>query len=155
MTCKYRCLLYLTSYISVCSHVWVISKLGQLSTCFNWTPTRIMCLSHQKELNISITYLFQWFMVLLKSHSVCEEVFVIVLLMNTSILLLVHATSYYIVWHLVVDSWQNTATATLVSALVLSRIDYCNSLLFGSTRDVTSHLQHIPNYAAKVISHIP
>ena len=35
----------------------------------------------------------------------------------------------------------STATATLVSAFVLSRIDYCNSLLFGSTHDVTSHLQ--------------
>ena len=45
----------------------------------------------------------------------------------------------------------NTATATLVSAFVLSRIDYCNSLLFGSTNDVTSHLQRIQNYAARVI----
>ena len=35
----------------------------------------------------------------------------------------------------------STATATLVSAFVLSRIDYCDSLLFGSTHDVTSHLQ--------------
>ena len=42
----------------------------------------------------------------------------------------------------------STATATLVSAFVLSRIDYCNSLLFGSTNDVTSHLQRIQNYAA-------
>ena len=58
----------------------------------------------------------------------------------------------------------STATATLVSAFVLSRIDYCNchtciclclsridycnSLLFGSTHDVTSHLQRIQNYAA-------
>ena len=33
----------------------------------------------------------------------------------------------------------STATATLVSAFVLSTIDYCNSLLFGSTNDVTSH----------------
>ena len=29
----------------------------------------------------------------------------------------------------------STATATLVSAFVLSSIDYCNSLLFGSTHD--------------------
>ena len=34
----------------------------------------------------------------------------------------------------------STATITLVSAFVLSRMDYCKSLLFGSTHDVTSHL---------------
>ena len=49
----------------------------------------------------------------------------------------------------------STATATLVSAFVLSRIDYCNSLLFGSTHDVTSHLQRILNYAARVILRLP
>ena len=49
----------------------------------------------------------------------------------------------------------STATATLVSAFVLSRIDYCNSLLFGSTHDVTSHLQRIQNYAARVILFLP
>ena len=49
----------------------------------------------------------------------------------------------------------NTATATLVSAFALSRIDYCNSLLFGSTHDVTSHLQRIKNYAARVILSLP
>ena len=42
----------------------------------------------------------------------------------------------------------STATATLLFAFVLSRIDYCNSLLFGSAHDVTSHLQRIQNYAA-------
>ena len=49
----------------------------------------------------------------------------------------------------------STATATLVSAFVLSRIDYCNTLLFGSTHDVTSHLQRILNYAARVILRLP
>ena len=49
----------------------------------------------------------------------------------------------------------NTAIATLVSAFVLSRIDYCNSLLFGSTHDVTSHLQRIQNNAARVILRLP
>ena len=41
-----------------------------------------------------------------------------------------------------------TATATLVSAFVLSRIDCCSSLLYGSTHDVTSHFQRIQNYSA-------
>ena len=50
---------------------------------------------------------------------------------------------------------KSTATATLVSAFVLSRIDYCNSLLFGSTHDMRSHLQQIQNYAARVILCLP
>ena len=49
----------------------------------------------------------------------------------------------------------STATATLVTAFVLSSIDYCNSLLFDSTHDVTSHLQRIQNYAARVILRLP
>ena len=49
----------------------------------------------------------------------------------------------------------SSATATLVSAFVLSRIDYCNSLLFGSTHDVKSHLHRIQNYAARVILCLP
>ena len=49
----------------------------------------------------------------------------------------------------------STATATLVSAFDLSRIDYCNSLLFGSTHDVTSHLLRKQNYAARVILRLP
>ena len=52
-------------------------------------------------------------------------------------------------------SLTSTATATLVSAFVLSRIDYCSSLLFGSTHDVTSHLQRIQNYAARGILRLP
>ena len=48
----------------------------------------------------------------------------------------------------------STVTATLVSAFVLSRIDYCNSLLFGSTNEVTFHLQRIQNYA-RVILFLP
>ena len=49
----------------------------------------------------------------------------------------------------------STATATLVSAFALSRIDYCSSLLFGSTHDVTSNLQRIQSHAARVILHFP
>ena len=47
------------------------------------------------------------------------------------------------------------ATATHVSALVLSRIDYCNSLLFGFTCDVISHLLRKQNYSARAILRIP
>ena len=43
----------------------------------------------------------------------------------------------------------------LISTFVLSRIDYCNSLLFGSTHEVTSHLQRIQIYAARVILRLP
>ena len=49
----------------------------------------------------------------------------------------------------------STATATLVSAFVLSRIDYCISMLLGSTHDVTSHLQRIQNNAARIILRLP
>ena len=49
----------------------------------------------------------------------------------------------------------STATATLVSAFALSRIEYCSSLLLGSTHDVTSHLERIQNYAARVILRLP
>ena len=49
----------------------------------------------------------------------------------------------------------STTTATLVSAFAFSRIDYCNSQLFGSTHDVTSHLQWIQNYAARIILRLP
>ena len=50
---------------------------------------------------------------------------------------------------------KSTATVTLVYAFALSRIDYSNSLLFGSTHDVTSHLQRIQNYSTKIILHLP
>ena len=49
----------------------------------------------------------------------------------------------------------STATFTLASAFVLSIIYYCNSLLFGSTHDVTSHLHRIQNHAARVILRLP
>ena len=49
----------------------------------------------------------------------------------------------------------STATATLVSAFVSSRIDYCNSLLYCFAHDVTSKLQRIQNYAARLILRLP
>ena len=45
----------------------------------------------------------------------------------------------------------NTAPVTLVLAIDLSKIDYCNSPLFRSTHDGTYHLQRVINYEARVI----
>ena len=45
----------------------------------------------------------------------------------------------------------SAATATLVLALIWSIIEYCNSLLLGSTHDVTPHLQRMQNNAARAI----
>ena len=44
---------------------------------------------------------------------------------------------------------------TLTPAHTQCLFYYCNSLLFGSTHDVTSHLQRIQNYAARVILRLP
>ena len=65
-------------------------------------------------------------------------------------------TCYFELYHLasICRFLTSTATVTLVTAFVLSRIDNCKSLLFGSTHDVTSHLQRIQNYAAQVILHL-
>ena len=62
-------------------------------------------------------------------------------------------TCYFKLNHLVsIHRFQtNAATTTLVSAFALSRIDYWNSLPFGSTHDVTSHLQVKHNYPPQVI----
>ena len=49
----------------------------------------------------------------------------------------------------------STATATHVYTVAMSRIDYCSSLLFGSTHDVIFHLQRIQNYVARVIFRLP
>ena len=63
MTYNCRCLLpqieYL-SYFTLCSHVYVMSKLWQLRTCLNLMTTRQnSCLSPLNELSISIASLLQ------------------------------------------------------------------------------------------------
>ena len=47
------------------------------------------------------------------------------------------------------------ATKTLVCALVLSRLDYCNSLLAGCPKYLLNKLQKIQNYAARLIFRSP
>ena len=131
-----------------------MSKLGQLRTCLNLIITRQnSCLSPLKELSISITYLLQSLLEMLK-FPVKNLGFTLDchLTMNAHVTNI--ARTYYFELHHLASIRRfltSTATATLVSAFVLSRIDYCNSLLFGSTHDVTSHLQRIQNYAARVI----
>ena len=47
------------------------------------------------------------------------------------------------------------ATLTLVSAFILSRLDYCNSLLIGSSDDLLDRLQRVQNSAARLILRLP
>ena len=56
-------------------------------------------------------------------------------------------TCYFVLPHLVsvCRFLTNTATASW-KVFVLSRIDYCNSLLFSCTPDLTSHLYLIQNF---------
>jgi hypothetical protein len=44
-----------------------------------------------------------------------------------------------------------TATKTLVCAFVLSRLDYCNSLLSGSPKHIIDKLQKVQNSAARLV----
>ena len=71
--------------------------------------------------------------------------------MHMSSILLGNATLNCVVWHLSIRRFlTSTATATLVSAFVLSRIDYCNSLLFGSTHENIGRLARISVWDTEV-----
>ena len=69
--------------------------------------------------------------------------------MHKNIRIYIHIDAYIYIF------LTSTVAATLASAFGMSRIYYCNSLLFGSTHDVTSHLQRNQNYAARVILRLP
>ena len=47
------------------------------------------------------------------------------------------------------------ATITLISAFVLSRLDYCNSLLSGCPQSLINQLQRVQNNAARLILKLP
>ena len=133
-----------------------------MRTCLNLMTTRLnSCLSPLKELGISITYLTSITNGNAEIHfkqSVRNLCFTLDchLTINAHVSNIVR-TCYFELCRLasIRRFLTSTVTATLVSAFVLSRIDYCNSLLFGSTHDVTSHLQRIQNYAARVILRLP
>ena len=46
------------------------------------------------------------------------------------------------------------AAKTVVQALILSKLDYCNSLLVGTPECHLSHLQHIQNMACRVVCNL-
>ena len=50
------------------------------------------------------------------------------------------------------DSLTDEATIELVHAFVSSRIDYCNSLLYGIPEYAIKKLQRVPNLAARVVT---
>ena len=47
------------------------------------------------------------------------------------------------------------ATVTLVRSLILSRLDYCNALLIGSSTKLISKLQRVQNTAARIVAMSP
>jgi hypothetical protein len=47
------------------------------------------------------------------------------------------------------------STRTLINSLVTSKINYCNSLLYGSPKYVLNKLQNVQNTAARVITRTP
>ena len=136
-----------------------MSKLGQLLTCL-MTTIQNSCLSPLKELSISITYLLQSLSAMLKfpSNSLKNLDFTLdcLLTMNAHVSNIAQSCYFELCRLASIRRFlTSTATATLVYNFVLSRIDYCNSLLLGSTHDVTCHLQRIQNYAAQVFLRLP
>ncbi|XP_046576127.1 uncharacterized protein LOC124284111 [Haliotis rubra] len=53
--------------------------------------------------------------------------------------------------HLLIED----STAALVRSLILSRIDYCNSLLLHISQDLINRLQRIQNNAARIVTKTP
>ena len=47
------------------------------------------------------------------------------------------------------------AAQLLVHALITSKLDYCNSLLYGLPKHVTKQLQRVQNAAARIVSLSP
>ena len=164
MTYNYRCLLPLMKYMSyftLCSHVSVMSKLGLLRTCLcTYDKAEFMLVTskrtkHLHTLPSSITIGNAEFPIK-QSVKYLGYTLDCHLTMNAHVSNIV-LTCYIELRHLasIRRFLTSAATATVVSAFVLSRIDYCNSLLFGSAYDVTSHLQRIQNYAARVLLRLP
>ena len=47
------------------------------------------------------------------------------------------------------------STKTLIQAYVSSKLDYCNSLLYGAPSYLLNRMQKVQNYAARVVNLVP
>ena len=119
------------------------------------------CLSPQRELSITITYLLQSLVAMLLIP-LKQSVKKLDLTLGCHLTTNAHASNIARTCYLELRRFDSirkfltsTATATLVYAFVLSRIAYCNSLLFGSTHDVTFHMQGTQKFAARTIVRPP
>ena len=151
------------SYFTLCSHSLVMSKLGQLGTCLHLMKTRqSSCLSitrtRTRILHNLLTSVAIGNAQIPFKQSVKNLGFTLSCCLSMNAHVCNIARKCYSELRRLASIrgfLTSTATSTLVSAFVLSRIDYCNSLLFDSTHDVTSHLQRMQNYAARVILRLP
>ena len=163
MTYKYRCLLLLMEYLShftLYSHVWVKAWATANMQKLNDNKTELMLVTskrtkHLHDLPTSIT-IGNAQVPLKQSVKIMGFTLDCHLTMNAHVTNIAR-TCYFELRRMasIRRFLTSTATATFVFAFVLSRIDYCNTLLFGSTHDVTSHLQRMQNYAARVILCLP
>jgi len=63
-------------------------------------------------------------------------------------------SAFYQIWNIgsIRRYLDQQATATLIHALVTSRLDYCNSLLFGINKKLVKRLQRVQNAAARLLT---
>jgi len=63
-------------------------------------------------------------------------------------------TGYYYLWqlHLLVRCLSEDTAKILIQAFINTRLDYCNSLYFGTADGLMSRLQSVQNAAARLIT---
>ena len=133
-----------------------MSTLQQLPVSLNLTTTRHnSSLSHKKELSISTHQsLLQW----LKFLSRCQKNGFLLdrhLTMNIHVSIIARTCSFEQQRLPCISRFLNNATTAKHVCLQLRCLEDGNTLLCGSTHDVTSHLYRIQKYAARLILRLP